>query len=902
MGGIVDELVEKLDNFLGRFFFAIERLVCLFISWLQQLFKVFTGISQAKYNGDGEYLVNIFFNNSTVNAIYWGMAAIGIVMAFIFAVMGVIRKGFDLDDKMRQSHGQILRSLMRSIFVILSLSLFMTITISFTNTLMDSVNKVFDNGKTLLSKKGPMTYTDEQYAAMGRVFNTVGNYSLNPSANSRYNLNSCYNEIRGYLKYLADTGVFDYYYTEDENGGNSNTWQAMLQELAVAADYNKEQPLDEYNESIANALTHCMEVLQHDNSFHALESYDKTLTYKPDEVALDRILFLCGTMGIGNTAAAKNDAYNSSPDMFDNVRAPYYTGEKSLYDLDQVNEDFHVSFSRMNYLLIYLAGTAIIVNMAVIIVNCIVRIFNLLFLYVIAPPIIAVSPLDDGGKFKQWLTAFIVQAFSVFATVISMRIFLIFIPIVMNPDLQLVDNTVISTIGKLVMIWAGTVAIEKANGLLTGILADSAGWQSIMAGSAAQDVKGSTVGKLASAAQSSVESAVAAPATWAAGKAAGIAKGVASGVGRVATLPLKPITGAVKNFAGNVEEGFGAVEDKFSNAIVESNDSKQRQTEAQNKAQERQENQQFRQMVGGYIASQSQGQGQNNPPPPARPNMGQNGGAGGFGNQLGGAGDQPAGGSAGRQGQRAPLDAKTQKFFGTDAYGNRINTNSNAAKNLGGSIDDPRAGKQSPIHNPSKAQQSLFGLDEQGRFKPTNGSRQQGGNGSGNIQPPPRSFGGAGGTGGAGSGSLPRNEGNIGSNPNSTGSNGNNNPPHSGGSGQHSGSLPANEGNVIGSHSGSAGSGSAGSGSAGSFGSGSAGTGSGSQSSGSGSVIQPPPQNQSDLGAGSSGSVSQPQQTQNAQPPPQNQQPPQPRTGESFYAEQLRKYREEKNNKNNDNK
>jgi hypothetical protein len=274
---------------------------------------------------------------------------------------------------MRQSHGQILRSFLRSIIIILSLSLFMTITISFTNVLMDSVNDVFNNSSALAEGSSHIEYTDEQFAAMARVFNTVGNYSLNPSYNNRYNLNCCYNEIRGYLKYLADTGVFNYYYTTEENGQETNTWQSVLQELAVAADYNMEQPVDTYNESIANALNHCMQVIKNDNNFHALEKYDRVQTYSKDKVALDRVLFLSGTMGIGNSAAARNDAYNKNPDMLDNVRAPYYTGDKSIYDLDQVNEDFYVSFSRMNYLLIYLAGIAIVVNMAIIIVNCIVR-------------------------------------------------------------------------------------------------------------------------------------------------------------------------------------------------------------------------------------------------------------------------------------------------------------------------------------------------------------------------------------------------------------------------------------------------------------------------------------------------------------------------------------------------
>ena len=675
MSGIVSDLIEKIDNYVGRAMFSLEKLVCLFISWLQQLFNVFTGISQAKYDGKPKYLINVFFDNSIVNNIYWGMAIIGIVMAFVFAIISVTRKSMDLDDKMRQSHGQILRTLMRTIFIILTMSVFMTIIISFTNALMQSVNAVFNGAPTLLSGGKPIVYSDEQLAAMSRIFNTVGNYSLNQSANNRYNINTCYNDIRSDLQYLSNSGVFNYYYTDtDANGKQINTWQSAVQELAVAGDFNVEQPVDEYNESIANAMNHCMSVIKNDYNFKALESYDATYNYNASEVSLDRVLFLCGTMGIGGNAAARNEAYNEKPDMFDNVRAPYYMGQKDFYDLDTVNQDFYVSFSRMNYLLIYLAGAAIIVNMAIIIVNCIVRIFNLLFLYIIAPPVIAASPLDDGGKLKQWLTAFIVQAFSVFATVISMRIFLIFIPIVMKPNFQLVDNIVISTIGKLVMIWAGTVAIEKANGLLTGILADNAGWQSIMAGSTAQDVKGSMVGSLASKATSAIESLPLQAASFAGSKAWGITKAIGGGALSVASLPFKPITGAVSHGISRVGAAYGNLQDSLSNTLVESPEYKDKKAQAQDRQEQSELNRLQKQKLMQDM----------NPPPPQNQNKLGEGGNGGNNGSDGRTGSN--GGSNGSGGGNNNLPGN-QGAIGSGSGGEDYFSKPGAPSN-GGDIGD----------------------------------------------------------------------------------------------------------------------------------------------------------------------------------------------------------------------
>ena len=55
-------------------------------------------------------------------------------------------------------------------------------------------------------------FSEEEYAAMGRVLSTIGNYSIVQSSNNRYNLNLCYNDIRADLYYLQQQGVFDYSY------------------------------------------------------------------------------------------------------------------------------------------------------------------------------------------------------------------------------------------------------------------------------------------------------------------------------------------------------------------------------------------------------------------------------------------------------------------------------------------------------------------------------------------------------------------------------------------------------------------------------------------------------------------------------------------------------------------
>ena len=289
---------------------------------------------------------------------------------------------------------------------------------------------------------------------------------------------------------MKQQGAFDFHYvTTDVEGNTIATWQSALQKIANSASLDRDLSLDVYHESVSNSILQAMDLLKVNGSFKPLEEYQRHYQPSRSSLPMDRFLFLMATM-----RAAKNEDYNVSPSLTDPLRGAYYYGEKSIYDLDTVNEDFDIGIAAFDYLILFLTCYKMLVTLVTIILNCVGRIFNMLLLYLISPLILAVSPLDDGAKFKQWTTAFIVQSFSVFGTVISMRVLLLFMPIVTDPNLVLFANPVANILAKLVIVLGGFEVSEKATNLITGILADNAGWQSITAGDMSGTAK-SVVGK-----------------------------------------------------------------------------------------------------------------------------------------------------------------------------------------------------------------------------------------------------------------------------------------------------------------------------------------------------------------------------------------------------------------------
>ncbi len=473
---LFDGLNTLFGDFLGMVCYEVISILCYLLKILYDFFSVFAGMKTVTYNGSQQYLIHIFFGNTLINDVYWAMALVGVVIVFAMLIIAVIRKASDINGKQQASYGSMLVSAGKNILTIFLMSTIMSASISITNVLIQQVSYIFDHAGTYSYTKSH-TFTNEELAAMARIYNTIGNYSLNDSYNSRYNLNSCYNEIRGDLKYLDDCGIFEFNYDD----GSEETWQSGLQKLMLASNPNFDVKIDAFTTTSAQVLE-LMETVKKNTSFKPIEkiSIHYGSNYgggSGDEVSLDRVIFLIGTLD-----AANSSTYNKNPSLTDALRGPFYYGEKSIYDRDQVREAFDISFDGISYLMIAIMVWLTMKNLTVCIFNCIARIFNLLGLYIIAPPIIATSPLDNGEKFKQWITSTVVQMFGIFGSIIPMRLVILFIPIVLDSGLVFFEKFTINILAKAVLIVGAVEAANKFSGILTGILANSAGYASVMAG------------------------------------------------------------------------------------------------------------------------------------------------------------------------------------------------------------------------------------------------------------------------------------------------------------------------------------------------------------------------------------------------------------------------------------
>lgn len=441
------------------------------VSFIESFFDVFAGTSKVMYKGSGDFLINIFFGHDAVTNAFWAMALIAIVMAFAFCIVGMARKAADVTDSAKQSVGQIFSNFIRCLIIILLINAISVAAINISNVLLDRINFAMENAAILDQDDQEKHFSDQEYAAMARVLATVANYSVNPSADSRYNINSCFNAIRNDLLALHVNGFFDYDYGLDANG--HHTWQSALALLATSADLTKDLNLDTYYSDVAYAV---QTVSQEISTYGGFAPVETARASKDGVISTDVLIFL-----IAGMEAAQNGMYNNGS-YDDALRRGYVTGEKDYMSLTQVRRDFDIW--EMDYLVAYIASIVFVLIMAICIFTFIVRMFNLLLLYLVAPLFASSMPVDDGGKWQSWTQAFVIQLFSGFGSVIAMRLYLIIIPVALSSDLiyfpgEGVWFAVLNRMAQLLMVLGGAWAVLQSSGVITGILAGNPGMAAI---------------------------------------------------------------------------------------------------------------------------------------------------------------------------------------------------------------------------------------------------------------------------------------------------------------------------------------------------------------------------------------------------------------------------------------
>lgn len=442
--------------------YGLLQAVLRLVYYVNEVFEVFAGTEMVTYEGEGTYLINVFFSNTAVTNAFWAMALIGMAVAFAAAIVGVSRSITDMSGTLKSTVSSVMGNFVRCITIIIMMNLVVTVTVYATNIVLERINYALENASVLHLEDGEKTFTNAEYALMAKILSTVANYNANDAADSRYNVNSCFNAIRGDLATLQQNDVFEYGYELDANG--QKTWQGALATLAAAAPLTTELQLSTYYPNVADAIAEINQLMDTYVTFYPSEY---AVTSSGDSIGADVLLFFIAT-----GEAANNTEFNSG-NFYDSLHIGYITGDKDYMTLSQVRSDFDIWL--IDYFVCYIAGIVYIIIMALCIFTAVTRLFNLVVLYIAGPLYVSVMPLDDGSKYNAWLQSFVIQLFSGMGAIFAMRVYLIMLPIMVSNDLVFFDNKFLNQTAQMFAVLAGAWAVMKGTSLFAGIMSGNPG-------------------------------------------------------------------------------------------------------------------------------------------------------------------------------------------------------------------------------------------------------------------------------------------------------------------------------------------------------------------------------------------------------------------------------------------
>ncbi|MCR5740928.1 MAG: hypothetical protein K6G38_00485 [Gammaproteobacteria bacterium] len=148
------------------------------------------------------------------------------------------------------------------------------------------------------------------------------------------------------------------------------------------------------------------------------------------------------------------------------------------YTYEEISEKVSlvVGDTSFNYLLAIIVTTIMLIALGIAVLKLAERILEIIFLYIISPPLIATNPLDDGERYDNWKEKVVLKLLSIVGTIISMYVYILVFSIVSNiideakGNVSLErDKTILSFIFMFITI-AGALITVKGGKTLSGIL------------------------------------------------------------------------------------------------------------------------------------------------------------------------------------------------------------------------------------------------------------------------------------------------------------------------------------------------------------------------------------------------------------------------------------------------
>ncbi len=467
LGGLfssIKQIFMEIFNYIPKIIYLLYASLASVIDILQLFFRKLAGLDVYYVDGNvrtGDLVTNFIggilgftsdgFSYSALTTVFWSFVVFGIIMAFVTTFVAIIKSHYSYDDKAAKGPMQYVYTGVKAIIniavvpIIVFLGLYVsqalltaldsisstssgTVVAAFGETTNSEGKSISVASRDLRSTKTLTGQTTYVYYDLFGYGSSITYSSKTPANVSETTLAQCASANVTFSGSIFKLAAFngnrvrtgEYEVGGAWTGGGGDSSGLKLFQNAT----NEDDLADLVDIAFASNL-------------HLKDSY--SLKYGGD--GIDAIKYIKGFRAL---------KFNSFSKF--NIGLVWY-----YYDLWSFN--FIVGFAAC------IVCTSLFIN---IIMGLITRIFMCIGLFLVAPPLFGLAPIDGGKAAKNWQENFIKQALMAYGAVVGMNLMLIILPFMNNIDFF--NIAIADLFAQSLIIITGLVSIKAFIAMLSGLI------------------------------------------------------------------------------------------------------------------------------------------------------------------------------------------------------------------------------------------------------------------------------------------------------------------------------------------------------------------------------------------------------------------------------------------------
>lgn len=484
LGGFFDSfhtIITELFNFIPKIMYLLYASLACVLDVLQLFFRKIAGLDVYYVDGkpvQGDLVTNFIggilgftsdgFSYSALSTVFWAFVVFGVIMVFISTFVAIIKSHYSYDDKAAKGPMQYVYTAGKAIINIAAVPIIVFIGLFVSQALLTALDTITSTSSGTVASAFGTTESGESVASQELrsvktrsgaetyvFYDLFGAYS-SVIYNGFHTGNPEDNDTDGELGTIASASATfsgQLFKVAAYNGNRARTGNYTIRNsnfkegsfTGGSGDANGGTKL------FANAKTQEelaeMIDLAFASNLHLKNSVELIYDENP---AVDKAYYITSFF----------TSHISSFSKF-NIGAVWY-----YYDLWQFN--FIVGFAAC------IICVAVFIN---IIMGLITRLFMCIGLFLVAPPLFGLSPIDGGKAGKSWTENFVKQVLMAYGAVVGMNLFFLILPYINN--ISFFNIGIADYFVQALIIITGLVTIKAfiamASGLIGGADANKTG-------------------------------------------------------------------------------------------------------------------------------------------------------------------------------------------------------------------------------------------------------------------------------------------------------------------------------------------------------------------------------------------------------------------------------------------